>query len=400
MDIRHGIRGVSRNIDRRRSHLQGKQMNQNYTETELTGLVKFDAARQAIEVASTVDEVKYIRDRAEAMRAYAKQSHLSLGMQNQCAEIKVRAERKAGELLKKMDLHEGGRPTENLSHDVTGFRLCDFGINRMQSSRWQQISSIPEKDFEERLEDIKKKGHELTTSDFLSLAGFLNREREQQERREKSAADAALVEPDDHITVLHGDFRKVLNEDVVPNDSVSLVLTDPMYGREYLPLWEDLGRFASRVLKTGNLLVAYTGQMYLPQVIHSLEKHLKYVWTAGIKYSIANAIFPLKINNCLKLVLLFSKGDYTPTPNHYWFKDHMQGDAYLETKVESELQQGLHEAEYLIETFTNPGDLVVDPFLGTGTVAVAAKRKQRRFIGSEILKERFDLSLSRISQDV
>ena len=78
-------------------------------------------------------------------------------------------------------------------------------------------------------------------------------------------------------------------------------------------------------------------------------------------------------------------------PNH-------QGDAYAETKIESELQQGLHEAEYLIETFTNPGDLVVDPFLGTGTVAVAAKRMERRFVGAEILEDRYQLSLSRISQ--
>ena len=74
----------------------------NYSEAELTGLVKFDAAKQAIETAASIDEVKDIRDRAEAFRAYAKQAHFSLKMQNQCSEIKVRAERRAGNLLGEM----------------------------------------------------------------------------------------------------------------------------------------------------------------------------------------------------------------------------------------------------------------------------------------------------------
>ena len=54
----------------------------DYNEPELTGLIKFDEARRAIEAASSIDEVKNIRDKAEALRAYAKQAHLSLGMQN------------------------------------------------------------------------------------------------------------------------------------------------------------------------------------------------------------------------------------------------------------------------------------------------------------------------------
>ena len=326
-------------------------------------LIIFDKARNALEQAVSIDEVKQIRDKAEAMRLYIKQSGESLIMQNQCAEIKIRAERKAGEILQETVQHGGDRKSKY--HDDTLIpKLNDMGVSRLQSSRWQQIASIPEDNFDTHIEEIKIKGEELTSKEFLSLAVNIKKERDRQARREKSAADAALVEPDDRIKVLHGDFREVLNEEVVPSDTVSLVLTDPMYGKDYLHLWDDLGKFASRILKPGHLLVAYTGQMYLPQVINSLEKHLKYVWTAGIKYSVANAIFPLQINNYLKLVLLFSKGDYTPTPNPYWFKDHIQGDAYQETKVESELQQGLHEFEYLIETFTNSGDLVCDPFLG------------------------------------
>ncbi len=62
-------------------------------------LVHFDTARLALEKVSTVDEVKSIRDKAEALRAYARQSGQSLEMQNRCAEIKLRAERRAREIL-------------------------------------------------------------------------------------------------------------------------------------------------------------------------------------------------------------------------------------------------------------------------------------------------------------
>lgn len=364
-------------------------------------LTHFEKARHELELATTIDEIKSIRDQASAIQAYLKQSGESLEIQNMAAEIKIKSEKRIGEILQNMENHPPGRKSElsDMMSPNLPPRLVDLGISNKQSSRWQLIATIPEDDFDQHIEEIKEKGDELTSREFLILAAQIKKDRERRDRLQKSVEEAALVEPDNHTRLLHGDFRQVLNEAVVLNDSVSLLLTDPMYGKEYLPLWEDLGRFASRILKPGNLLVAYTGQMYLPDVIKSLEKHLEYVWTAGIKYSIASAIFPLKINNYLKLLLLFSKGDYTPNPNHYWLHDLIQGDAYAETKFESELQQGLHEAEYLIETFTNPGDLVVDPFLGTGTVAVAAKRKERRFIGSEIFKERHDLSLSRIFQE-
>jgi len=61
------------------------------------------------------------------------------------AEIKIRAERRAGEMLKETEKHEGGRPTKNRSHDVTGLqpKLSDIGISKMQSSRWQATAELP-----------------------------------------------------------------------------------------------------------------------------------------------------------------------------------------------------------------------------------------------------------------
>jgi hypothetical protein len=367
---------------------------------ESTVLTHFDRARRELELAATIDEVKKIRDQAEALRLYARQSRLSLEMQNRCAEIRIRSERRAGEMLRERDRHPPGPSKQDRSHDGTQPpRLEDLGITKNQSSRWQLIASIPEEQFENRVDSLKTNGKELTSTEILSFAGYLQRERDRQDRRHQAAEEAVKVQPDERIRIFHGDFRDVLNEEIVPTDSVSLVLTDPMYGREHLPLWGDLAQFASRVLKPGNLLVAYSGQTYLTEVLNALEENLRYVWVAGVRYSYPNNVFPLRIKNSLKLLLLFSKGAYDPGPSQYWLHDLIDGDGYPETKRDSELQQGCREAEYLIETLTHPGDLVVDPFTGTGTVPVAAKRTGRRFIGAEISKERYDMALSRIAQE-
>lgn len=109
------------------------------------GLARYDAARQALAEAHDLDEVKDIRDKAEAMRAYARQAQ-DLDLMRWSAEIKLRAERRAGEMLGEMEKHPGGRPTQNRSHDATS--LKDIGINKNQSANWQASASMPEADFE------------------------------------------------------------------------------------------------------------------------------------------------------------------------------------------------------------------------------------------------------------
>lgn len=155
-----------------------------------TGLAHFDKAKQELALANTVDEVKEIRDQAEMLRAYAKQAGESLEMQNLCAEIKLRAERRAGELLKKQDKNEGGRPPENQSHRATGSSkpptLEEVGINKSQSSRWQQIADLPEEKFEEHIVKTKDDKKELTTSSVLRLS---------RDVKEKEAKEEVIEQP-------------------------------------------------------------------------------------------------------------------------------------------------------------------------------------------------------------
>jgi len=126
-----------------------------------------------------------------ALQTYLRQSRQGLEMQNRAAEIRIRSERRWGEILAAIEKNPGGQSEHKsyLSQDGTGrtSKLSDLGITRNQSSRWQLIASISEQEFEERLEFVKTNGKELTSAEMLSFAGYLQRERERQERRKRSA---------------------------------------------------------------------------------------------------------------------------------------------------------------------------------------------------------------------
>jgi site-specific DNA-methyltransferase (adenine-specific) len=60
-------------------------------------------------------------------------------------------------------------------------------------------------------------------------------------------------------------------------------------------------------------------------------------------------------------------------------------------------QKNLEVMEKLVEIHTNEGDLIYDPFLGSGTTALACKNKRRKYIGSEIDKKYYDISMERLN---
>ena len=111
----------------------------------MTALIRYDAARKAIAAAHRVDEAKKIRDKAEAVRTYAKLAG-DLDMQNMAAEIRIRAERRAGQLLLEMEKNPGTRGAGRPRKDGTRFErssestaqppnLEEIGISKDQSSK-------------------------------------------------------------------------------------------------------------------------------------------------------------------------------------------------------------------------------------------------------------------------
>ena len=64
-----------------------------------------------------------------------------------------------------------GGDKKSKSHDVTLIpRLKDLGISPMQSSRWQTVASLPEKEFNQHISEVKKSNDELTTVGVIKLA--------------------------------------------------------------------------------------------------------------------------------------------------------------------------------------------------------------------------------------
>jgi hypothetical protein len=131
--------------------------------------------------------VKDLRDQSEAIRAYVRQRHCSLEAMNLAAELKVRAERKLVTLL--AGRVQPGNP--QLSHAGTNGKLPD-GINRNQSSRWQQLAAIPAPVFEQKVAEAKETG-EVTTARLLRFQDEARRQakRADLERRTGAARDAA-----------------------------------------------------------------------------------------------------------------------------------------------------------------------------------------------------------------
>jgi len=224
----------------------------------------------------------------------------------------------------------------------------------------------------------------LTTNRAARIA----REQVAQER-------AQQVTGDNHsgtCTLLLGDFRERGAE--LADRSVDLIFTDPPYPEEYLPLWRDLGQFAARVLKPDGLLLAYTGAMYLPAILNMLGESLEYWWAGSIVLDGPHSrVYARQIAQGSKPLLF-----YVPTGGkpRAWFEDTYKSEGAQ--KDAHDWQQSIGAAEYYIKTFTQPGESVVDPFLGGGTTGVAAIRLGRVFTGCEIDPAAFSEAQERISE--
>ena len=157
----------------------------------MTALIKYDAACRALAEAKAVDEVKDLRDKAEAMRIYGMQAK-NKALEVDAAEIRIRAERRLGELLiaqKAGDgLNKGGRPAEKTPRDGRGVSegtptqkktlrdgrgvsaptLADSGIGYDLSSRAQKIAAVPVDEFESHVgewrERVVQEGVRVTTN--------------------------------------------------------------------------------------------------------------------------------------------------------------------------------------------------------------------------------------------
>ena len=230
----------------------------------------------------------------------------------------------------------------------------------------------------------------------------------------------------------------------IPDGSVDLVLTDPPYGTTackwdtvipFEPMWEQL----KRVTKKNGAIVLFGSQPFTSALVMSNPKMFKYEWifnkTGASNFATAK-YNPLKYHENI-VVFAKSKTTYNPQMEqregaglkrveigYKGNKDTVSGEAngikigkkdgsYSgELRYPSSVQKinnknpqdrGQHPTqkpvalmEYLIKTYTNENETVLDFTMGSGTTGVACRNLNRNFIGIELDETYYNIAKERI----
>jgi len=196
------------------------------------------------------------------------------------------------------------------------------------------------------------------------------------------------------VELLLGNFRERAKD--IPDESIDVLFTDPPYAKKSLYLWKHLAEFAQRKLKKGGVLLAYTGAMYLPQVMAYLDEHLSWHWINAIKHSGRTKLCrSVQIIQGFKPIVMY----YKPPLSKHWtpFLDIVSGGQSKDLHV---WQQSEEEARHFISAVCPQNGVLIDPMMGSGSSLVGAmlSGKNIRCIGIEIDKAAYKTAADRIEK--
>jgi len=181
------------------------------------------------------------------------------------------------------------------------------------------------------------------------------------------------------ISLMLGDFAELSR--TLADESIDAIITDPPYPYQYIEEWSRLSEMAMRVLKPGGWCITYSGKQHLDEVMARMTTSgLEYFWQIVFLQTTLATDHARGVNTQYKPILLFQKPPIRK-PDTY-FVDVIKGSGV--EKDGHEWQQSENGFVELMERFTMAGETIMDPFLGSGTCAVAASKTARRFIGYEI----------------
>jgi len=238
------------------------------------------------------------------------------------------------------------------------------------------------------------------------------------------------------INLQQGDCLELMKD--IPDGSIDMILADLPYGTTackwdtiipFEPLWEQY----ERIIKDNGAIVLTASQPFTSALVMSNPKLFKYEWIWDKKNPSNFAMArkqPLKYHES---VLVFAKKqtEYYPIkwqgkPNHKQgslnnaqrsevygkiqrTKDNLSGMKYPRSIIEiskHSSQGGLHPTqkpvtllEYLIKTYTNENEVVLDNCMGSGSTGVAAVNLNRAFIGMELEEKYFKIAEQRIMEE-
>ena len=162
---------------------------------------------------------------------------------------------------------------------------------------------------------------------------------------------------------------------------------------------------AVRVLKKGGAMVVFMAIIKVETILRIAERHGLYYKTTGIwhKLNPMPRNMHLHFVNSTEAWVYFTYGKKTGTFHNGGKVLH----DFIETPVAAngERKFGRHPTqkpvqlmEFFIQVLTNEGDMVLDPFMGSGSTGVAAKKLGRNFTGVEIDANYFQIATRRIQE--
>ena len=172
-------------------------------------LILLTKAQRALAQAGTIDEVKQLRDKATAVKAYVQKAQLGQQLLIDAAVFRLRAERRLGEMLATMELAHaapGNQYTDD--RDFSGdsdqrVLLDDLGITKADSARSQTIAGLSDDSFERYIADQAAAQRQPT------LAGLLRLARQEKPRSPADQPDSSPVVAGGSLLadILAGDLR-------------------------------------------------------------------------------------------------------------------------------------------------------------------------------------------------
>lgn len=245
-------------------------------------IARIDHCRVLLRECNTLHDAAKIAALAEAARIYSKRVNAGVAMTNEATALKVKAERRFGEIMAQLPKAKGTRG--NIQEQIAGGvkktppaddppSLADLNVDKNIAKRCRLLRKLPE-------EAIEKKAQEATHNTREISPGQLVYELIEKQRkivREEKQKEADKENPifDDRILV--GRFQDEGSK--IADGSVHLILTDPPYDWKKGPELEELAKFANDKLMIGGTFLCYIGQTQLPFAMDSFRKHLRYWWT-------------------------------------------------------------------------------------------------------------------------
>ena len=191
----------------------------------------------------------------------------------------------------------------------------------------------------------------------------------------------------------------------IPNESINCILTDFPYnvGKDfgnnsdkqtfssYLCWLDQIIIEFKRILKKDSNLIFYIGCKFIPEKLRVINNYFTYNWRI-IQYKPTFRCFGKIGFTKSDIIWWFSKGKgkiYTKSPD-------IIVDKKENMKIDHPSFKGNFISEQLVKIFTKVDDMVLDPFMGSGSFLVALKKLKRNYIGIEINKKYYEIAKQRL----